>query len=80
MRGVMATIFSRHNKDGSTTWRMQIRRKDMKPFITSFLTKEAAEEFVKTYEELYVMNPEEFDWDHLRQIRMNEFARKELKE
>lgn len=72
----MATIFSRKNADGSITWRMQIRRKGMKPFITSFSNKEEAEEFVKIFEELYVMSPDTFEWDHLRQRRNNEFNRK----
>lgn len=72
----MASIFQRKNSDGSITWRMQIRRKGLKPFITCFSSKEEAENFVELYEEKYVMNPESFEWDNLMQIRKNEFYRK----
>lgn len=72
----MATIFQRKNSDGSITWRMQIRRKGLKPFITCFASKEEAENFVELYEKKYVLNPECFEWDNLMQIRKNEFYRK----
>lgn len=71
----MAAIFPRFNLDGTTSWRVQIRRKGLKSFITCFMSKEDAEEFVKKYEPIYVLNPEEFKWDHLRQKRENEFCR-----
>lgn len=74
----MASIFPRKNKDGSETWRVQIRRKGLKPFITSFSTQEKAIEFVRAFEKNYVMDSENFEWDHLRQIRENEFDRNEV--
>ena len=73
----MASIFPRKNKDNSTTWRVQIRRKGLKPFITSFSSEEKAKEFVNVFEKKYVMDSESFEWDHLRQIRENEFDRME---
>ena len=58
----MASIFKRKNRDGSVTWRVQIRRKDLKPFITSFSSREKAEMFVWKFEEKYVMSPDKFEW------------------
>lgn len=72
----MASIFPRHNKDGSITYRVQIRRKGLKPFITSFPSKEEAEDFVDSYEEIYCLDSENFKFDKLKRIRMNGFARK----
>ena len=73
----MASIFPRKNKDGSKTWRVQIRRKGLKPFMTCFACEEKAKEFVRLFEEKYVMDNDNFWWDNLRQARENEFDRME---
>jgi hypothetical protein len=72
----MASIFPRKNKDGSFVWRLQIRRKGIKSFITSFSTREEAEKFSKENESKYVLNPEKFTFSHLQRRRENEFSRK----
>ena len=69
----MASIFPRKNKDGSITWRLQIRRKGLKPFISCFPTKEQAEKFVKDNEHKYCLDTENFTYDHLRAKRIREF-------
>jgi hypothetical protein len=71
----MASIFPRKNKDGSITWRVMIRRKGLKSFITGFSEKKQALEFVKKNEKKYCMNPNDFDYDHLRSKREREFDR-----
>lgn len=71
----MASIFPRKNKDGSITWRLMIRRKGLKPFITGFSTQLEAYKFMKKYEKLYVLNPENFTYDHLKSKRVREFSR-----
>lgn len=71
----MATIFPRKNSNGSTTWRLMIRRKGLKPFITGFSSKEEAEEFSKKYEEKYCLDPDNFKYCHLTSIRKREFSR-----
>lgn len=72
----MATIFPRKNLDGSITWRLQFRRKGLKPFITAFCTKEEAEEFANRYEKKYCLD-EKFTYDHLKSRREREFTRNE---
>lgn len=74
----MASIFARKNKDGSITWRVMIRRKGLKHFITSFPTEDQAKDFIKKSEEKYCLNPEEFTFDKLKKIRENEFFRKKI--
>jgi len=69
----MASIFPRRNKDGSTTWRVMIRRKGMKPFITCFYAEAEAQAFVQENESKYVLNPEVFSYDHLLARRKREF-------
>lgn len=71
----MASIFKRVNKDKSITWRVQIRRKGLKPFITCFPTKKEAEKFVKECEREYCLNPETFTYDHLKARRNREFGK-----
>lgn len=72
----MACIFKRQNKDGSISWRVQIRRTGLKYFSTTFPCEEEAKQFIKECEELYCLNPEEFTFDHLERHRRNEFYRK----
>lgn len=75
----MATIFQRKNKDGSVTWRIQIRRKGYPILCRSFSTQEEAEDFIKC-EEFYCTNPENFkitEKDRLISARKREFYRKQ---
>lgn len=72
----MATIFPRKNRDGSTSWRVMIRRARIKPFISSFCTEQEAKEFVDRYEEIYCLDPDGFTWDKLKKAREREFKRK----
>lgn len=69
----MATIYDRHNKDGTISWRVMFRRKGMKSFITAFTTKEEAIHFVNECEEKYCLDPENFTYDHLLEKRKREF-------
>ena len=71
----MASIFKRKNKDGSITWRIMIRRKGLKSFITGFSTKSDALKFCKENEEKYCLDPENFTYGRLRSIRQREFYR-----
>jgi len=72
---LMATIFPRKNKDNSITYRLMIRRKGLKPFITGFSSKKEALDFAKKYEEKYCLDSENFTYDHLRSKREREFRR-----
>ena len=74
MNNFMATISARHNKDGTISYRVMIRRKGIKPFITSFSSQEEAESFIEKYEKLYVLDPENFTYDFLRSRRIREFS------
>ena len=72
----MAAIFPRENKDGSTSWRVQIRRKGLKRFFATFVSKKEAENFVEQCEESYCTDPDNFTYDHLLEKRKREFNRK----
>jgi hypothetical protein len=72
----MASIFKRPLKNGTVMWRLMFRRKGIKPFITSFSTEEEAQKFATLYEEKYVLDPDNFTFDQLKQLRINEFYRK----
>ena len=71
----MATVFPRNNKDGSITYRVMIRRKGLKPFITGFSCESEAWKFVIENEERYCFDPENFTYDHLKSKREREFSR-----
>ena len=71
----MATIYERKNSDGSISYRIQIRRKGLKSFSASFLTKEDAQNFVKENESKYCFD-KEFTFDRLRNRQEQEFKRK----
>ena len=73
---IMATIFPRKNKNGSVSWRVMIRRKGLKPFISSFTTEEDAKKFVQECEEGYCLDTENFSYDYLVERRKREFTRK----
>lgn len=75
----MATIFPRQNKDGSVSWRVMIRRKGLKNFISSFESEERAKQFIEECEEGYCLDPENFSYDYLLEKRKKEFARKKNK-
>jgi len=70
----MASVTPRHNKNGSISWRVKFRRKGIKTFCTAFTTQEKAIEFADKYENKYCLNPDNFNWDHLKQIRLREFG------
>lgn len=70
----MASIFTRKNKDGTTTYRVQIRRKGLKSFSTAFCSKEEALQFIKENEEKYCLD-DDFTFDHLKSKREREFTR-----
>lgn len=72
----MATIYERINKDGTKSFRVQIRRKGLKQFSAHFLTRKDAKRFVEQNEHKYCLNPDGFLFDHLKQSRLNEFSRK----
>ena len=72
----MASIFKRKLKSGAVMWRLMFRRKGIKFFITTFPTKREAQAFAKEYEEKYVLDPENFTYDHLQRLRLNYFYRK----
>jgi len=71
----MASIFPRVNKDGSTTWRVMIRRKRIKQFISSFASYDDAVKFCEENERKYVLSPETFSFDALKNKRELEFFR-----
>lgn len=71
----MASIQKRINKNGTHTWRVFIRRKGLPTFCTSFVTEEDAIEFVRCNEHKYCLDPENFDFDKLRQVRENQFRK-----
>lgn len=75
----MASVFTRKNADGSITYRVMIRRKGIPPIITSFCSKEEADEFVKNNEAPYVLGHKNLVVDHLRTKRKNEFDRRKKK-
>lgn len=70
----MATIFSRLNKDGSSTYRVMIRRKGVPILCLSFLSLKEAKEWVNLNEKSYIKYPKELK-DHLEKERL--FARRE---
>jgi len=76
----MATIYSRLLKDGSCTWRVQFRRKDLPYFNKSFSSYEDAIAFVERHEENFIKNPDEyFKRSFLDEKREREFKRKHTK-
>lgn len=78
----MASIFSRRNRDGSFTWRVQIRRVGIPQFCMSFATKEEAEQFVEENEEKYINDPNKYllekEQMRLKRSRNREFYRKKI--
>jgi hypothetical protein len=71
----MATIFTRTTKDGSTTYRVQFRRKGVKPFCGAFSSREEAEEFCRKNEESHCFG-KEIEYNTLEKRRFREFCRK----
>jgi hypothetical protein len=75
----MASIFPRHNKDGTTTWRMMIRRKGYPTLCKAFATQEEAIKFAQFNEETYCTDPDAFklsEKDWLIEKRKREFKQK----
>lgn len=56
----MATIYGRPNKNGSITYRIQIRRKYIPCFNLSFSSLEEAEKWVNLNEKKYIENYDEY--------------------
>ena len=69
----MACINPRKYSDGTVVWRVWFRRKGIKPFSATFLTKQEAEEFSKKYEASYCLDPN-FEYDQLKHRREREFS------
>lgn len=75
----MASVYPRHNKDGTTTWRMMIRRKGYPTICKAFATQEEAIIFARTNEELYCTDPDSFRLsikDELIERRKRQFKQK----
>lgn len=75
----MASIFERKLKNGSTTYRVVIRRKDIPLLCITFATKKEAKDWIKKNEEAYIEDPESYQkWiskDRLFLERTREFRR-----
>lgn len=73
----MATINERERKNGDSTWKVAIRRKNVPEFYITFDNFRAACDWVEANEKKYMRNPAEyFAW---RQDLMNEMIRKRVK-
>ena len=72
----MASIFPRHNEDGSTTWCVMIRRKGKPRAITSFATMEEAMKWAEQAERELIFYGRAIEIDHMEQKRKNEFGRR----
>ena len=56
----MATINIRKNKNGTTPYRVQIRRKGLPIFMINFRDFDKAVKWVKEHEAKYIENPEAY--------------------
>ncbi len=66
----MASIFERKNKDGTSTFRVQIRRNDRPLLCLSFSSYDEAQKWVREHEYLYIQYPECYQkW--IQQERLN---------
>lgn len=74
----MATIYERFNKDGTSTARVQIRRKGLPNFSVSFSTMEEAIKWAKLNEQKYINNHTEF-WNWIKEERLNLKREREFK-
>lgn len=52
----MATIYERKNLNGTSTWRVQIRRKGCPKFCLSFDSENSARDWVKEHEPIFLKN------------------------
>lgn len=71
----MASVYPRKNKDGTTSYRVVIRRKGKKTFCISWPTREQAIDFVEQYEKDYVLHGLEPMIDRLQHRREKEFSK-----
>jgi len=71
----MACIFLRKLKGDDVSWRLLFRRKGIKTFATTFPTEEEARQFARDYEEKYVLDHANFNFDYLTRLRENKFYR-----
>ncbi len=78
----MATIYTRLNKDGTRTYRVQLRRKGIPKISLSFSSLEQAEIWVRINEKIFIDSPEiyiqEIEKQRLNWRREREFFRKGL--
>jgi hypothetical protein len=56
----MASIFSRKLRDGSLTWRMQIRRVGVPYYTQTFYSFREAKRWVKEHEKRYINDPDKY--------------------
>lgn len=67
----MSSVFSRLNRDGSTTYRVQIRRKGLPTLCLAFATREEAEDWSKIHEYNYIIDPKPYlDWINKERINL----------
>lgn len=73
----MATIKPRHNLDGSTTWRVWIRRKGQPNITRAFASEDEAKNYVKKHEMHYAFTGEIPNYDALHERRLREMRKNE---
>lgn len=75
----MATIYERKNANGTSTYRVMIRRKGIRLLCLAFSCEKEAKEWVKEHEHLYIDDPETYlQWiqkERLNLQRKREFDR-----
>ena len=70
-RGDMATIFPRHNKNGTTTFRVMIRRKDIPILCLAFSSYKEAEKWVKRHERAYILDSIKYQkWIEMERLNL----------
>lgn len=73
----MATLFERRNENGTTTYRVQVRRKGIPKINLSFSDKDEAKQWIDANEYQYIQNPEKYlNWiasERLNLKRKREF-------
>lgn len=67
----MATIQERKLSDGSSSYRVLIRRKGIPQLSITFTTFEEAQEWTRMNEEEYIKNPERYDWINKMRLTMS---------
>ena len=65
----MATIYERKNLNGSSTWRVQLRRKGYPTFCLSFDSEKDAIDWAHIHEPLFLKKPASY-YKHVGQISL----------